>query len=389
MNEPWIQTLILENYRSYPKLTLTCDARSVIITGANGAGKTNILEALSLFTPGRGLRRAKLAHLLHKDASPPHWSVAITVHDAAGMFQLGTGVHINPDEHRERTEVSDSRRIVKINNSVALQSKLPEWISCVWQTPQMDTIFVEGPSARRKYLDRLVASIFPDHTQYMYRFEHALSERSKLLAQSIHDATWLALLEQKIAESSLAIASLRRLFLEEIAPFIQKRSSAFPTVTIETHGHMEEWIAARSSLEAEDKIREHLHAARAKDALHGGTSQGPHKTDVRFLYNNTSREAEHCSTGEQKALLLSMTIALCRLHQKIFQRSPILLLDEVVAHLDFGRRQDLFKEIETLHLQSWLTGTDQNVFLPFVHQAQFFECHPGRMVPSLLLRVGK
>ena len=380
--QPWIQTLILENYRSYPSFTLQCEARSVVITGPNGAGKTNILEALSLFNPGRGLRRAKLAHLLNSASPTPNWAVSITVNDGSGAYQMGTGIRINPDEVAAATDVPDHRRLIKINQVITPQSKLPEWISFVWQTPQMDTLFIDGPSVRRKFLDRIVASIFPDHTHYIYRFEHALAERSKILIQPSPDAKWLDILEQKIAEAALAIASLRRLFLEEMAPFAQTRISAFPTVALETHGLMEEWLMELSSLDVEDKIRDHLGASRAKDALNGGVPIGPHKTQVLFLYNDTPKEAEQCSTGEQKALLLGMTFALCRLHQKIFQRSPILLLDEVVAHLDQERRQDLFKEIETLRLQTWLTGTDQNVFLPFIDHAQFFAFQHGQIVSA-------
>lgn len=377
---PFVQTLMLENYRSYASLTLPCTAASVVITGPNGAGKTNILEALSLFNPGRGLRRAKLPHLVRVPSSTPNWAVSITVGDGSGSYPIGTGVQVTPEEFSSLADGSDPRRIVTINHAPAPQSKLPEWISVVWQTPQMDTLFIDGPSARRKFLDRLVAGIFPDHTQHLNRFEHVVSERSKVLAQSRHETAWLDVLEQKIAESALAIDSLRRLFLAEIAPFTQQRLTVFPTVTVETQGTLEGWIASLSSLEVEDRLRQHLRDARSKDALYGGASLGPHKTNVRFLYNNTSREAEQCSTGEQKALLLGMTFALCRLHQKIFQRSPILLLDEVVAHLDARRRQDLFKEIEVLGVQSWLTGTDQNVFLPFIHHAQFFEFQHGHIV---------
>ncbi len=372
----WIAALSLQNFRNYEIFHLEADQRSVVLTGENGAGKTNILEALSLLTPGKGLRRAKNSDFARVGSDSQNWSVSVIM-KADEEVQVGTGV-------QSLENLEDPRRIVKINHAVSPQTALSEWVSVLWQTPQMDGLFDEGMGVQRKFLDRLVSTLFPEHTQHLYRYEHALRERSRLLKEGSSEIKWIEILEATIAQEGLAILSLRDVFLKELNPLCGTGVTNFPKVEISLRGDLESWADHMSSLEAEEKFQRSLLESRHQDTQFGGAKTGTHQTQVKVFHVAENKFAEVCSTGEQKALLLGIMLANCRLHMKHHRRRPLLLLDEVVAHLDASRRASLFEEIEDLGVQAWFTGTDESIFLPLGEKAQFFKIHRAKIVPKIV-----
>ncbi len=367
-----MRALCLENFRCYPSLHLETEEPSLVLLGPNGAGKTNILEAVSLLSGGKGLRSSKLSEIPHWDSGKISWAVSGELTHNGATIALGIGV-------REDDEAQEGRRIAKINGALTRASQLSDWVSILWQTPQMDKIFQGGMSLRRQFLDRMVAGIFPLHNRHLHRFEYALRERGKLLVQGGRDPKWIGILEKTMAEESLAITSLRELFLKELNIFSQNGSTPFPTVTLKILGDVEDMSRRFTALEAEERIQAVYALERPKDMTQGGSaSTGPHKTSVEILFSQ-KKGIDVCSTGEQKSILLKIVLSLCRLHKKMFERSPILLLDEVAAHLDSSRRADLFEELRILGVQSWLTGTDQHAFLPSMKDSRFYEVREGQV----------
>ena len=368
----WVQFLSLQNFRCYDAQVLEVDHRPVVLTGDNGAGKTNILEALSFLSPGRGLRRTKLSHAANLNHLEKGWSVFSKVWVGGGLEEVGTGI--------AGTDSGEERRVIKVNHTSVSQSELLEMLSLFWVTPQIDQILTESMGTRRRFFDKLVSSFFPEHAQHLYRYEYALRERGRLLKEGLGDDAWLSILEQKMAQESMAISSLRQVFLSEITPLIQVSASGFPKAQIFLEGTVESLCLDRSALETEEKIQCILKQSRGEDARLGGSQVGPHQTQVQFFHMDRKKFAEFCSTGEQKALLLSLILANCRLHKLNKGRTPILLLDEVIAHLDEERRETLYKEILELGIQCWMTGTDQRVFLPFGDKAQYFFVQNGNIL---------
>lgn len=360
----WVQLLSLQNFRCYDSFTLEVDQRPVVLTGENGAGKTNILEALSFLSPGRGLRRTKLSQAINLSHLEKGWAVFSKISTPEGLEEIGTGI--------ASVESGEDRRLIKLNQTPISQVDLLEKVSVFWVTPQIDQILTESMSTRRRFFDKLVASFFPAHGQHLYRYDYALRERSRLLKDGGGDPHWLSVLEQKMAQEGMAITSLRHLFLAEITPLIHLSSSGFPQAQISLEGVVESLCLSMPALEAEEKIEGLLRDTRAEDTRLGGSQIGPHQTQVQFFHMERKKFAEFCSTGEQKALLLSLILANCRLHKKSKSRTPILLLDEVVAHLDKERRETLYKEILDLGMQCWMTGTEQRVFSSLRDEAQYF-----------------
>lgn len=370
----WIKRLHLSCFRSYENLSLDLDARPVILTGINGAGKTNILEAVSFLSIGKGLRKAKLDSV--KNLAFPHrpWGVSslLSMETDQGYddIHIGTGVtDIHPEE----------KRVLKINQTFQPLSTLADWITVLWQTPQMDFLFSESPSKRRKFFDKLVAAFVPAYAQHLYRYEHAVKERALLLKENSAQEKWLSLLEEKISQESLAIVSLRQLYQEQLAPFCQYRTSAFPRVSVSLEGTLERWAASMPSLSVEERLQQYLRGKRKEDALKGWPEIGPHHTYIQLHHIQQNKPIEICSTGEQKALILALVLANCHLQAVLKQRTPLILLDEVVSHLDSKRRVALFEEILSLNVQAWLAGTDMSVFEYFEEKAQYFEVKEGRV----------
>ena len=371
----WLGRLVLTDFRNYRSAAIDVDRRSVVLTGPNGAGKTNLLEAISFLTPGRGLRQAKLEEVDRRRLAPDVegragvWGVAATVVRDDGVTEIGTGR--DPDTFDQGRE----RRVVKINGTFAPgHSALADHLSTIWLTPQMDRLFLDGAGARRRFLDRLVYGFDPDHAVRLTRYERALHERSQLLQRAgpaSWDAIWLAALEQQIAETGVAIAAARRELVQRLGQAVA-RVGPFPQAGLALDGIADGWLEAMPALAAEDAFRDRLAADRVRDGETGRAQCGPHRSDVVVTHLGKGLPAAQCSTGEQKALLISIVLAHARLQIESRGRAPILLLDEVAAHLDAIRRSALFEAVLALDLQAWLTGTDAALFAELGPRAQFF-----------------
>lgn len=360
----WVDSLTLSSFRSYDTLMLQVPAGPVVITGPNGAGKTNILEALSFLAPGRGLRQAKLSHVTKLDTPQQGWTVHADIATQNGTERLGTG--ILPGEEK---------RTVRLNQTTVPHSTLSSILCLFWMTPQVDQLLNEGMGQRRRFFDKLVAYFYPEHTQHLYRYEYALRERSRLLRDDVGDDRWLSRLEEKMAQETLAIESLRQSFLDLVSPLCASPDPAFPEVRIS----LGEGVIQGAALEAEDALQQALRAHRQSDARTGGSKLGAHQTEIIFFHVSHKKKSEFCSTGEQKALLLSFILANARLHVLHKGRAPILLLDEVVAHLDEMRRESLCRSVLSLGLQTWMTGTDVSVFAPFAQNAHYIKINNGKL----------
>jgi DNA replication and repair protein RecF len=362
-----ITRLTVTNFRSYAQARLDLDVRPVVLTGANGAGKTNLLEALSLLAPGRGLRGARLAELTRIGTQAP-WGVAATLEAGGETHELGTG-----SDPTSTGPGSGERRLARIDGTAVRATDLGALFAMLWLTPQMDRLFAEGASARRRFFDRLVLGLDPAHGTRSNRYERALRQRARLLQEGRADPAWLDGLEREMAETGVAIAAARRAYLERLVAALTFGTDAFPRPAIAVSGLLEEALASGSALIAEDEFRRRLIAARGADTAAGGTATiGPHKSDVLVVHAAKDMPAEHCSTGEQKALLISLILAASLLTGAERGATPVLLLDEVAAHLDPDRRDALYAALLGLGGQFWLTGTEPGPFRALAETAQFF-----------------
>jgi DNA replication and repair protein RecF len=391
----------LSEFRNYRALRLETDERPVVLTGPNGAGKTNLLEAVSLLTPGKGLRSARLGEILRRtggrtdrDASAPAppasnavttWAVAGQIATAEGVVEVGTGLAA------DGAAKGRDRRVVRVDGTpVRSQADLASILSAVWLTPRMDLLFSDSTSTRRRFLDRLVFSLDPAHARRVGSYEHTLRERTRVLRGGggaagrgpKADGHWLNVLEDSMATTGVAIAAARR----EIAGRLNRidatqHAGAFPSVEMIPTGAVEEWLDLGPALDAEDKLRVELRESRRRDAEVGGAAVGPHRSDVKIIHGPSGLAAEQCSTGEQKALLISAILSLARLQAAERGSVPILLLDEIAARLDEERRRALFENIAALGAQAWLTGTDESVFAPLGAAAQFFRVEDATVTP--------
>lgn len=356
---PAVTRLTLTDFRGYAAARIAVDARPVVLTGPNGAGKTNLLEAVSFLAPGRGLRRARLAEVDRRlaplgPASGP-WALAATLAGPAGEVQIGTG--------RDARSESGERRLLRIDGAPAKsQAALAQHVSLVWLTPQMDRLFLEGGTARRRFLDRLVYGFDPAHATRLSAYERALRERARLLREGAGDAAWLGALEEGMAEHGIAVAAARREVTVRLDEACAAAEGPFPRARLALDGVAEDWLSAMPALAAEEELRRRLAAGRRGDAESGTCAVGPHRSDLKVRHLGTGRAAAECSTGEQKALLIAILLAHARLQAAIRGAAPIMLLDEVAAHLDAARRAALFAEIAAMGAQAWLTGTDAALF---------------------------
>jgi len=344
----------------------------VVLTGANGAGKTNLLEAVSFLAPGRGLRRARLGDIDRRvpparpTALPPGaWACAATLTGPGGVTEIGTG--------RDPTSDTGERRLVRIDgNAAKSQAALAEHLCVIWLTPQMDRLFTEAASARRRFLDRLVYGFDPAHAHRVGAYEQAMRERARLLAEDRPaDPAWLTALEGRMAENGIAVAAARRDTVARLDAAGAEFRGAFPAARLTLDGEIERWLDTMPALAAEEEFGRRLAAARRADAAAGTTTLGPHRADLAARHGGTHMPASQCSTGEQKALLIGIVLAFARLMARRRGEVPILLLDEVAAHLDAARREALFAEIAASRGQAWLTGTDRGLFDGMAGAAQF------------------
>ncbi len=370
-----VQRLVLTDFRCYASLRLKINAPLITLTGANGAGKTNLLEAISFLVPGRGLRAARLTDIARRDADKnapdQRWGVAATVEGLDGVYEVGTGV-------TEEIIVENPRRAVRINGApVRGQSALGERLSALWLTPDMQRLFTEGASGRRRFLDRLVFGFDPAHAGRLKAFERALRERSKLLHREVTqgatpDPAWLDVLEETIVEKGVAIAAARLALIDRLNPACAMGVGPFPSAHLALDGVLDSWISSMPAVEAEDKYRAALVESRRVDRAGRGATIGPQRSDLAVTHILKKTPAGQCSTGEQKVLLISIVLANARLQSLERGAVPILLLDEIAAHLDEDRRAALFAEIQALGAQAWMTGTDPSLFAPLSGAAQHF-----------------
>lgn len=341
----------------------------VVLYGPNGAGKTNILEAISLLSPGRGLRGSRPieiqnnSQMLSLTQGQP-WTVFANIQTHYGLIPVGTGL-----------DVAANKRVIHIKGLPArAQTELADYVSCVWLTPQMDRIFLDGAAERRRFLDRLIFAFDPGHAGRLTRYENAMRQRARLLQEGRIDTTWLKALEAQMAQAGVAVAAARVDFVERLQQACGRMPDApFPRAHLTVIGSIENLLARTPALETEHLFSFQLEESRARDAVTGGAATGPHKTDLRVLYAAKGQSADQCSTGEQKALLMGLILAHARLIGAERGAPPILLLDEVAAHLDENRRAALYEILSDLDAQVWLTGTDENLFSSIKGQARFFK----------------
>ena len=374
--------LTLTDFRSYARADLGLDGRPVLLVGPNGAGKTNLLEAISLFTPGRGLRGASLAEVgrrLPGEAQGRAWTVAALVSADGEATQLGTGVE----------QPGAARRIVRIAGETAPPGRLADHLRQVWLTPAQDRLFLEGAADRRRFFDRLVFAAIPRHAAHAQAYERTQRERMRLLADAgeagrAPDTAWLDALEARLAEAGALMAEARATTLAALQAEIDGRGARpFPQAHLSLTGEWEQMAAAGASIaDIEGALARALAEARPRDAAAGRALTGPHRGDLSVIHAEKDRPAAECSTGEQKALILNLVLAQAAcLARAQAQPGPILLLDEVAAHLDAGRRSALFDEIEALGLQAFLTGTDEQLFDGLAGRAQGLRVEASGLTP--------
>lgn len=380
-----VSSLTISNFRSYSHARLDADISSPlkILTGPNGAGKTNLLEAISFLSPGRGMRRASLGDINRKTSKAP-WAVAASVCLSGEAVKIGTGLDPNTFGQSETI----SKRVVKQDGEILKNSnQLGDLWSILWLTPQMDRLFIEGPSSRRRFLDRLVLGLYPDHSRETSAYERTMRERNKLISEQGNraDGAWLSALEARMAEHGVAVAIRRLDFAGQLAGQLElQKNSPFPAATLAIDGWVEGLLADGSSaVDVEDAFKERLKASRSQEiAIGRSASVGVHKTDLIVTHQAKNMPAELCSTGEQKALLIALIIANARLQSMLRGQAPIMLLDEVAAHLDTDRRLGLFEILANLGSQCWLTGTDRNIFDGIEKQTEFYSIQDGKIQPS-------
>jgi DNA replication and repair protein RecF len=373
-----LTSLILTDFRSYDRATLATGGRSAYLHGPNGAGKTNVLEAISLLTPGRGLRGAALIEVGRRDPSEVHgraWAVAAVVDDGEAETRLGTGVET----------AGASRRLVRIEGEAAPPGRLTEHLRPMWLTPAQDRLFLEGASDRRRFFDRLVFAAEPGHAAVVAAYDKALRERMRLLTDGPADEAWLNALEDRMADAGGRLVVARARTLTALQAEIDARAERpFPLAVLDLTGDWE-----RLALDGADgpqiaaRLAPALRASRSRDTAAGRGLTGPHRGDLQVIHRQSGRPAAEGSTGEQKALILNLILAqAARLSRAESDPNPILLLDEVAAHLDPNRRAALFDEIDALRLQAFLTGTDEALFSSLKGRALGVHVQAGQLSPT-------
>ena len=387
-----VERLTLTDFRNYASLRLKTEIAPIVIYGENGAGKTNILEAISFLTPGRGLRGSRLADIKrfipqingegnYSFISPLNWAVAADIVKNDEMYSIATAVEKSSKEDYENDEIrSFERRIVKVDNfKLSSQGDLGKYFSATWLTPQMDRLFRGGSQPRRSFLDRLVYSFDMEHAKRTAAFEHLYRERYRLLKEGKNDNYWLNSIEENMAATGVAIAAARKEQIARLNAFIEHEpDDVFPSVRLELDGKFEKMLDTASALTVEDQYRDLLLKQR-KFLLDYENLEGVNRTDFKVYFKKKGMPAELCSTGEQKSLLISiiLTQAKCQsLHQGF---APVMLLDEVAAHLDDIKREALLEKITDLNIQAWITTTNPELFDSLRTSAQFFEVRANKV----------
>ena len=369
-----IHRLTLTHFRNYRVAGLEARGDLIVLVGPNGAGKTNCLEAISFLAPGRGLRRATLEDVADNQGDGS-WAVSAEVEGALGLATLGTG--IDPP----RADAATSRRCRIDREPVTSAAAFGDHLRMVWLTPAMDGLFMGAASERRRFFDRLVLAIDSEHASRVSALERSLRSRNRLLEVRNYDDHWCGAIERETAELAVAVAATRGQTAVKLAAMLRARgqSSAFPSAEIALDGWMETALLSEPATAVEDRYRALLRDNRARDAAAGRTLDGPHLTDLQVVYAPKNMPARDASTGEQKALLIGLILAHATLVAEMTGIVPLLLLDEIVAHLDPGRRAALFDELTRLGAQVWLTGADPAAFGEIGPSGEIFNVEAGRI----------
>ena len=371
-----ITRLALTDFRNYASLSLALEPGAVVLTGENGAGKTNLLEAVSFLSPGRGLRRATLEEVTRLGAADG-FAVHAQIEGPYGDCRIGTGT--------AGAEGTDAARRVRINGETARTADaLLEWLRVIWVSPAMDSLFT-GPSAdRRRFLDRLVLAIDPAHGRRALDYEKAMRSRNKLFADDVRDDGWFDAIERQMAETGVAIAAARAEMLRLLTAMIERlpAEGAFPKALLALEGGIDEALGKMPAVDAEEEFRMRLRTERPRDRAAGRALEGPHRSELLVRHAPKNMPAESCSTGEQKALLVGLVLAHARLTAELTGMAPVLLLDEISAHFDADRRAALFDILEELNCQAFMTGTERALFSSLDGRAQFLTVSGGTIRAS-------
>ena len=370
-----IHRLSLTHFRNYRAAGLDTRGDMIALVGPNGAGKTNCLEAISFLSPGRGLRRATLEDVADNQGDGS-WAVSAEVEGALGLATLGTGI----DPPRDETQ-GTARRCRIDREPVGSAAAFGDHLRMVWLTPAMDSLFMGAASERRRFFDRLVLAIDSEHSSRVSALERSLRSRNRLLEVRNFDDHWCDAIERETAELAVAVAATRGQTAVKLAAMLRARgaASAFPSADIALDGWMENALRSEPATAVEDRYRQVLRESRVRDAAAGRTLDGPHLTDLQVIYAPKSMPARDASTGEQKALLIGLVLAHAALVAETTGIVPLLLLDEVVAHLDPVRRAALFAELGKLGAQVWLTGADPASFAELGSSGEIFDVENGRI----------
>ncbi|CAN7322672.1 DNA replication/repair protein RecF [Rhizobium sp. LjRoot98] len=364
-----LSRLKLSDFRNYAGLSLDLDTRHVVLTGENGAGKTNLMEAVSFLSPGRGLRRAAYADVARVGADTG-FSVFAELEGMDGPVEIGTGT--------AGAEEGQARRLRLNGTPAKTVDELLDHLRVLWLTPSMDGLFTGGSGDRRRFLDRLVLSLDPEHGRRATDYERAMRSRNKLLSEGRPDPVWLTGLERQMAELGISMALARQEMLGLLAGLVDKNheGGVFPAADLALSGFFDrEWH--RPAFDLEEQYLEMMRVGRYRDAAAGRTLDGPHRSDLLIRHRAKNMEAARCSTGEQKALLVGLILAHARLVGNMTGHAPVLLLDEIAAHLDEGRRAALFDLVDDLGGQAFMTGTDQSMFSALGERARYLNVANG------------
>ena len=377
----WLSRLKLDHFRNYQQADLAIHSGQLVILGDNGAGKTNLLEAVSLLAPGRGMRRAKTEHLAYRasgfdtscdiadndDADRLDWAVAATLENEDGNVQIGTGV---PPSAKQ------GNRIMRLEGMTVSQADLGGHLTVSWLTPQMDGIFLDSPAARRRFLDRLAIAFDPAHIGRMSRYEKALRQRAHLLTEQRGDDSWFGALESVLAETAVAVTAARQSLIKALNQEASRGWFGFPGAELLLGGDTENWLSDMPALAVEDQLMLAARTARLNGDL---AMPGPHASEFQALHLASQVPANRASTGQQKAMLIAVILAHARLQDRRLGRVPVMLFDDVAAHLDAKRRGALFDAVQSLGGQCWYSGTDEGQFKELLKTAQFVKILPAKI----------
>ena len=364
----WLRKIRLLNFRNYREVNFEIQNEPVVLIGKNGTGKTNLMEAISLLAPGRGLRRANTDDFSYKDLNKPlqnqrKWAVYADLITNDKCWQIGTGI-----------SEESNRRIVKINQETETQEMLAKICSISWLTPQMDGLFLDSPKTRRLFIDRLAISFDPAHSGRLLRFLKSYRERNRMLANEVKDPIWYSLNETQLAETGVAIMATRNALIEDINRTVQNMQTEFPKFSAQLVGGGTELLNRIPASEIEDIIKQN---AKKNREANNSSIMGPHITDLLVTHSQKKQFANEASTGEQKALLITFILAHAHLQSTRLEKPPLLLLDDVAALLDPWRRDALFDACKNFSGQVWYSGSDEKSFDSLKSKAQYFYVNDG------------